>query len=88
MGAYLPKCVSPEQLLKAIFHFVQTDSNQRVREATGLTDRSIRMINRVIREIMREDVEQTAANEPKLGGEGRIVAIDETYFTKCKRSRS
>ena len=76
-----------QSLVKVLYFFVQLAPLKQVRLQTGLSFRTVRDIFYTIRIMMLEKANMSQG-EGKLGGRGRVVCIDETYFTMRKRNRA
>jgi transposase-like protein len=83
----LPSNVKPVQLVKGIYWYMQEVPLKTVRAQCNLAEKSARALFYHLRMIMTARVFQLQGSLPMLGGPGRVVCIDETFFTKKKRAK-
>ena len=79
---------TPDKFVKTLFWFSEGESLRRCKKEACISDKVLARIVNALRRIMRWDLERSWAAEPKLGGWGNIVAIDETYWRKPKVNRA
>ena len=85
--AKLPVGITPENLVRILFWFSQKLSLKQISTFAGIPPKTTRKVVKLIRTTMTEYM-QTLNTAEKLGGDGRVVCIDETYVTKRKRNRA
>lgn len=83
----LPSNVKPVQLVKGIYWYMQEVPLKTVRAQCNLAEKSARALFYHLRMIMTARVFQLQGSLPMLGGPGRVVCVDETFFTKKKRAK-
>ena len=85
--AYLfPNNFQPATLLRFIYWYAQKLPLDSLREHTGLKAKSIGHAASVMRQILTKAVLKTTSSE-MLGGPGRVVCVDELFWTKAKRNK-
>jgi len=84
----LPSTIKVVSLVKALYWFAHNTTMATIRRESKLTQKTLRNLIFTIRLMMKVDVEKKQAGAAKMGGAGKIVAIDETFFTKRKRNRA
>ena len=84
----LPNSLHPVALVKALYYFAEKVSLLQVRKQSGLGEKPVRKLFNILRTMMKSEVQEVQNAQPKLGGRGRAVAIDCTYFTKPKKNRA
>ena len=83
----LPDNLEPSQFAKLAFWYAEADTCKRIKQESGVTHKTFTKVLQAFRKVMYWFcTEGNGANQ--LGGPGRIVCVDETYFTKKKNSRS
>ena len=83
----LPKSVLSNSFIEGLYWFLSASSSREARHQAALTDKDSRFIVHLARLVMAEKVEALQYSLPKLGGDGKIVCIDETFFTKKRNCR-
>ena len=78
----MPNRITPTQLSKALYRFLQP-----VKMQVAAREASILVVSYQVRLILAAQVLELQAHLPKLGGPDRIVAFDCTFFTKRKRAK-
>ena len=74
--------MSITQYVKGLYWFLEPVPQATVIKQAGMCPRTFRLLSYCLRTMMFEKMEAFQASAPMLGGEGRAVCIDETYFTK------
>ena len=87
LQAQLPCTMSPDSLVKGLYWFLASVKNKVARDESGLTDKAFRKLNALCRMAMAEELEALQAHLPQLGGPGKIVCVDETFFTRKRNCR-
>ena len=77
---------TPEKLTKLLFWFSEGESLKRVKTEARVSEKTLALVVNAVRRIMRWDLLQDVGQR-KLGGWGKIVVIDETYWKKPKTTR-
>ena len=79
--------MSCTEYLKGVYWFLEPVPITTVLKHTGLSKHCYRLLAYYLRTMMFEEIQGLQSSLPLLGGPGKVVCIDETYFTKKKRSR-
>ena len=85
--AGFPNSVQPRAFLRLLFWFAQRLTMDQVREYTGLPTKTCATSVHLLRQILTKIVMEESSGE-RMGGPGKVVQVDETYFTKPKRNRA
>ena len=80
---YLPASMTPSQYLRTLYWFSSDAPQKQVLKETGLAEKTWAKIRNKIRVPLWLVIQQQF-NRVQLGGPGRVVVIDETFFTKKK----
>ena len=83
----LARNMSITEYLRALYWFLEPVPFATVLKQSGMSEKTYRRLCYQLRSIMFEKIQAMQDSLPLLGGRGRAVCIDETYFTKKKRSR-
>ena len=78
--------LKPDQTVELMYHWSQLHSVEETAHETGIHADTVGDFYHVCRETTTEFLHKVTRNE-KIGGQGRIVCIDETHITKKKRNR-
>ena len=80
---YLPAPMTPSQYLRTLYWFSSDAPQKQVLKETGLAETTWAMIRNKIRDLLWLAIQQQF-NRVQLGGPGRVVVIDEAFFTRKK----
>ncbi|CAE8586939.1 unnamed protein product [Polarella glacialis] len=83
----LPVTMTILQLLKGLYWFAQLVPIRVCVRESGMTVKVFRELSFKIRSRMFAAVQRNQAAAPMLGGPGKAVCLDETYFTKKKHAK-
>ena len=83
---YLPPSVTPRDYLRALYWFCSDAPQKQILKETGLKIKIWNQIRSRVRDLLWLVLQEHAGRVP-LGGPGRVVLIDETFFTKKKTTK-
>ena len=83
LSYYLPASMTPSQYLRTLYWFSSDAPQKQVLKETGLAEKTWAKIRNKIRDLLWLVIQQQF-NRVQLGGPGRVVVIDETFFTRKK----
>ena len=86
MPYYLPDCVNPVQYAQVLYWYCSDCPRGQIQKEVGLKDKAFAKALKRFWDILWLAVTKNMAQE-KLGGPGRFVAIDETFFVKKKAAK-
>ena len=84
--AKLCRNLRPKEYLKSLYWFIDQVPLHVARKQAGVSEKQWRGLSYNLRKLMRDDIERQGAGV-KLGGRGKVVCVDETFFTKKRRTR-
>ena len=86
LPCYLPPSVTPCDYLQALYWFCSDAPQKQILKETGLKIKIWNQIRSCVRDLLWLVLQEHAGRVP-LGGPGRVVVIDETFFTKKKKNK-
>ena len=72
--------------MKSLYWFIDQVPLHVARKQAGVSEKQWRDLSYNLLKLMRDDIERQGAGA-KLGGRGKVVCVDETFFTKKRRTR-
>ena len=79
--------MSITEYLRALYWFLEPVPFHTVIKQSRIAEKTYRQLCYQLRTMMFEKMQEVQGTLPLLGGRGKAVCIDETYFTKKKRCR-
>lgn len=84
----LPCNMKTDEYLKSLYWSTQNVSSATAARNAGVKLRTYNELQTMLRHIYHWDVMQGWQDEGQLGGPGRVVCVDETYWTRKKHQKS
>ena len=83
---YLPRNITPEMYLRTLYWFSSDCANKQILAETKIKKGAWQSFKQRLRDLLWLRINRQQLNH-KLGGAGRVVVVDETFFTKKKKNK-
>ena len=83
---YLPRNITPEMYLRTLYWFSSDCTNKQILAETKIKKGAWQSFKQRLRDLLWLRINRQQLNH-KLGGAGRVVVVDETFFTKKRRTK-